>query len=764
MAVLPCGIMRDGCAGLGHDTGRCSKQEASIAMTSTTLSTYTSYLVVNRDMKTSLSRVASQADVASNTAYYEANIGKVTSVDEFVNDYKLYSYAMTAYGLSDMTYAKAFMKKVLDSDLTDTSSFVNKLTDKRYAEFASAYHFQGDTATAQTAAQTDSLTTAYQASFDQEQTDIKTEVSYFASKIGSVTNVNDIIGNDRLRTYVLDSFGLDPTYTSKTYLSQVLTSDLSDPNSVANQASSDSWRQLAAAFNFQSDGTVASGDTAQTADQTTDVRLNYIYAKSTYPSDLLAGANQEYWDKHIASVTKATDITDDPQMLSYVKSAFGLRDTILASSVASMMYNRTFAETIGNTDLLNYFNFQSDGTVATGDTAQTAAQSTSLAAKYKTAFQGNQADAVDKAVTNFETRIAKVTSVKDFLVSNTKDDDANNNGVTEIWNVALRAYGIDPSEVSTGKLTKILESNLDDKKSYANQSGDARYVSLAKAFNFDSKGAVTVPLLAQSESVTADFTKSYLSEQTRFLTGTAYTSAKTAANTDIDYFKKQMETISTSSQLIANTKLTDFLAKSQGIDPKTVTTDQWKQMFASDVSDPNSYVNTLTDTRFEKIVASFNFDTTGNLTSSTLGTVQQRGDVITTENNYFRQTMEQQQGDTNEGVRLALYFQRKAPNIASAYDILGDSALLNFFTTAYSLSSYFSSQDVDKQAASVEKFIDLKKLSDPKYVETLVQRFTALYDTKNGTTGSAALSILQGTSSTSISADTLLAVAQLSAG
>lgn len=730
-------------------------------MVSSTISTYTSYLILNRDMKSSLTRVASQGDVATNTAYYEENIGKVTTVDEFVDDYRLFSYAMKAYGLEDMTYAKAFMKKILESDLSDDSSFANSLTDSRYKEFASVYNFSGDSATAQTSAQTSSLTTAYQDSFTQEEADIKTEVSYFASKIGSVDNVNDIIGNDRLRTYVLDAFGLDSTYTSKTYLSQILTSDLDDPDSVANQATNDAWRQLAAAFNFHSDGTVAAGENAQSSDQTDDLRLDYIYNKSTYPSDLLADANQDYWEKNVALATKATDITDDTRMLAYVKTAFGLRDTMMASSVASMMYSQTFAETIGNTELLDYFSFQTDGTVADGETAQTSEQTTNLAAKYKTAFQAEQADAVDNAVSNFETRIADVTSIDDFFTSNADDEDDNNDDVTEIWDVALRAYGVDPDEISMTALRKVLSSDLDDKNSYANQLDDERYVNLVKAFNFDSEGNVDIPLLAQSENVTTDYAEDYLSQKTRFLKGTEYTKAQDAANEEIDYFKTQMEKITSVDELLADDRLTTFLLESQDIDPESITTDDWKQMFSSDLDDPKSYVNQLSDSTFARIVSSFNFDMEGNLTSDTLGTVQQRGDVYNTVNSYYRQTMEEQQGDSNEGVRLALYFQRMAPTITNAYDILGDTALLEFFTSAYSLSDYFSSQELEKQASTVENFIDLDQLSDPDYVEKIIQRFTALYDSENGTTNSAALTILQGGSS-SISADTLLAVAQLS--
>ena len=86
------------------------------------VSTYLSYDLINRDMKTSISRVAQQGLIERQTKYYKENIGNVKSVDEFLNNYQLYSYAMDAFGLGEMTYAKAFMKKVLESDLNDRTA------------------------------------------------------------------------------------------------------------------------------------------------------------------------------------------------------------------------------------------------------------------------------------------------------------------------------------------------------------------------------------------------------------------------------------------------------------------------------------------------------------------------------------------------------------------------------------------------------------------------------------------------------------------
>ena len=73
--------------------------------------------------------------------YYRANIGKVKTVDDLVDDNRLFTYVMKAAGLEEMTYARAFMKKVLESDLTDADSFANQLTDRRYRDFAAKFNF-----------------------------------------------------------------------------------------------------------------------------------------------------------------------------------------------------------------------------------------------------------------------------------------------------------------------------------------------------------------------------------------------------------------------------------------------------------------------------------------------------------------------------------------------------------------------------------------------------------------------------------------------
>ena len=195
-----------------------------------------------------------------------------------------------------------------------------------------------------------------------------------------------------------------------------------------------------------------------------------------------------------------------------------------------------------------------------------------------------------------------------------------------------------------------------------------------------------------------------------------------------------------------------------GIDPTTVTNDFLKQIFKSDLSDPKSFLNTQTDSRYKQIVSSFNFDAKGNLSATGLTGVQDRGHLQQTVDGYYQQELETREGDDNQGVRLALYFQRKAKTITSAYDILGDTALLEVFKTMFQMPDQFSSQKIDKQKAMVETKLNLADLKDPAKVKKMVERFAIMYDMKND---EAQTQALLSNSGSGISANTLATLAQL---
>ena len=99
----------------------------------------------------------------------------------------------------------------------------------------------------------------------------------------------------------------------------------------------------------------------------------------------------------------------------------------------------------------------------------------------------------------------------------------------------------------------------------------------------------------------------------------------------------------------------------------------------------------------------------------------------------MRQTLEEDAGKQNEGVQLALYFERKAPDITSFYSVLADPALAKVVRTLLKLPDSFATADIDKQVQLFESRLDIKDFSDPEALDKLLKRFTSLWEVNNPT-------------------------------
>lgn len=686
------------------------------------VSTYFSYSYITRNLKQSLTRVEQQQDVPREAAYYKAHIGKVKSVDDFMKDYRLYRYATKAYGLEDMAYAKAFMKKVLESDLSDANSFINKLVDKRYREFAAAFSFNGSaTSVAQSENQTDEMIGLYTATRKSQVDALAGDSNYYSAEIGNISSADQLLNNDRLRNYVYSAYGIDQSKWSRDTISQVLRSDPSDPNSYVNTT-------------FASQLSGLNADLAQARSDVTaaNSRIADYTAQLSQPGANVAQLNvQILVEKH--------------HLESYASSIFSLSEQI---------------GTIGGfVDLAGAFEFSSDGSLPSGVSAQTAANVTitkqkfddSKSAVYSAASPLNEAFAIRQ----FRTAILKINSVQAFV------------STPGVYEFALGAVGLEPVNVSPATVKAVLESDINDPKSYVCTLKDNRYLELARAFNFDAKGNLTTPLVAQDSAEVLQIAKDYVIgavKSASTATPQQQAAVRAQATKDASEYQQAIAGIDSVSDLLANRPMVDFILLAKGLDPRKVSTEFLKKIFSSDLNDPKSFANTESDPRFAEIVASFNFDSKGNVARLPMMGPQKRDQFRETQANYVEQSLEQQQGDANPGVRLALYFQRKAGDITSAYDILADKALSEVFRTTFDLPDSMAAMPIDQQAKFVDRFMKIKDLSDPAKVTKLLSRFSAMYDIRNSqSTGqgqSPLLNLFQGSSS-GISDSTYLAIAKL---
>ncbi|KPF59779.1 DUF1217 domain-containing protein [Rhizobium sp. AAP116] len=726
------------------------------------VSTYMSYNLVNRDIKGSINRTASDPVVARQTEYFKENIGKVTNLEEFLDDYQLYSYAMKAHGLEEMTYAKAFMKKVLESDLSDEASFANQLTDERYRNFAASFQFSAEKTDLQTDSQQAILLERYEASLTAQSDTLEAEAFYYEAVIDNITSVSGLVNNSRLMTFALDAYGIDGNVYTKDHLTKVITSDTSDPNSYVNQlvangaANASKFLKLAEAFDFNADGSL-SGATAQTAAQKEATVSLYVDEEQIYVTDYYRQRERAYYEQKIATITSVDELTADTRLFNYVKTAFEL-GSMGASTFKQIVTSDTsdpnsYAATNGGdawVAIAGKFNFASDGTVESGMTAQGSTQLASTNSGFATFYDDADEERKEALTELFKTNISEAENVDDILTD------------TTMRLVLQRTFGFEANEFSVRELRQALTSDFTDPNSFANKSKDTRLIEMSKLFNFDGEGNAAVPLSPHNTLTATMIAKQYVINEVRFLDDNERTAAREAATKKAEVYQERIQSIDTVKELLADRDVIDVVIGAYGLDPEDVTDDFLKQVFASDLSDPKSFVNQQPDSRWAELVASFNFDANGNLTRETIGTVQQRGETLETVNKYLRQTLEETEGASNEAVRLALYFERTAPNITDAYGLIADDALMAVFRTTFGFSDEFSNMDVDQQARIINDNLDLADLQDPTKLERFLQRYTAMYDTENASFSNSAVSILSGGSG-SISADLLFSLAQLKA-
>jgi len=225
---------------------------------------------------------------------------------------------------------------------------------------------------------------------------------------------------------------------------------------------------------------------------------------------------------------------------------------------------------------------------------------------------------------------------------------------------------------------------------------------------------------------------------------------------ETDYYMATIGKIKTIEDFLANDRVFAYAMKAFGLKDMIYAKAFVKKVLTDGIDSANSFTNQLTDPRFKELATAFNFKSLG--TTTTIFERTQKGVV----DKYLQVQLEEQAGSSNEGVRLALYFRRKAPDITSAYSILGDSALYKVAQVALGLTASSNANNLDMQAEIIKNKIDLENLDDPAVLNKFLTRFTTLWEVKNGTAAATApaLTIIQGVQSIT-SIDTLTKIQSL---
>lgn len=229
---------------------------------------------------------------------------------------------------------------------------------------------------------------------------------------------------------------------------------------------------------------------------------------------------------------------------------------------------------------------------------------------------------------------------------------------------------------------------------------------------------------------------------------------------DSEYYLENIGKIKSIDDFLADDRIYRYAMKAYGLGDMAYAKGLMRKVLEGGVDDSSSFANKLSDSRYKEFATAFNFARYGSATTAFDRTQKPVVDK------YVRQTFEEEQGAQDDNLRLALYFQRKAPSLTNAFQILADPALLKVVQTAIGLSSNSSSMPIDKQAELIEAKVDFEKLKDPEELQSFLTRFTSLTDVESSAASSAnsIVSLIQPSSSIGMSQDVLFSIQKLRLG
>lgn len=185
----------------------------------TVTSTLSSYLAIARNLAKWQTVTRKSPDIASQIEYFVAHIHKIKSADELIRNPRLFNFAMSAFGLGDMTYAKGLMGKVLQQGVVSDKALANRLGNSNIRAFAKAFDFaaHGADTTSSASLKDDVVARFVEQSLESSQGKQNPGVElalYFRRNAPNLTSVFGILADKNILKVVQTALDIPPV-TSK---------------------------------------------------------------------------------------------------------------------------------------------------------------------------------------------------------------------------------------------------------------------------------------------------------------------------------------------------------------------------------------------------------------------------------------------------------------------------------------------------------------------------------------------------------------------
>jgi len=152
--------------------------------------------------------------------------------------------------------------------------------------------------------------------------EVAREVEYYSENIGSIKSIDDLMSNQRIYTFVMQSYGLEDMAYAKAFIRTILEEGSDDTRALANRLSDPRYGELVEDFNFSRYGT-----TTTSFDRVTSGTIDKFYQQQI---EREAGSQNNgarlalYFQRKSDEIEDAYSILADPALLKFVQTSFGL--------------------------------------------------------------------------------------------------------------------------------------------------------------------------------------------------------------------------------------------------------------------------------------------------------------------------------------------------------------------------------------------------------------------------------------------------------
>jgi len=222
--------------------------------------------------------------------------------------------------------------------------------------------------------------------------------------------------------------------------------------------------------------------------------------------------------------------------------------------------------------------------------------------------------------------------------------------------------------------------------------------------------------------------------------------ADSSSASDIAYFQSVAPTLTTPAALLSNYRALSFVCTAYGLGSEVDQTAILKQLMTQNPNASTSLAQQLSDNNYRVFATAMSNWSPPPFSSATGINAAIAG--------YQQNSFDTSVGTDSTSLQSAMYFTQNAKGVTSLYQLMSDPALLNVVTTALGIPSAFGNLSFQQQVNILKPRVDMSQFSTAAGVATFVNKYLAmdqLNQITSGATASSPLLALFGNSSNSSS-------------